>query len=122
MLGLGEDAQLPQLVVQVVHEPLNPGLDGAEVVVFHFLSLGGLGTEEGAAGEEEILPLVVKGLVHQEVLLLRAHGGDDPGDVFVPEELQDPHGLLVKGFHGAEKRGLFIQRLAAVGVEDGGDA
>ncbi len=64
----------------------------------------------------------MEGLVHQEVLLLGAHGGDDPGDVLVAEELQDAHGLLVQGFHGAEEGGLFVQGLAAVGIEDGGDA
>ena len=40
----------------------------------------------------------------------------------VPEQPQHPHGLLVDGLHGAQQRGLLIQRLAAVGAERCRDA
>ena len=122
MLGLGQDAQLPQLLVQVGHVLRHAGLDGAEVVVVHLLALGGHGTEQGAAAEHQILALVEHLAVYQEVLLLRAHGGADAFHVVIAEQGQDPHGLLVQRLHGAQQGGLFIQRLAAVGAEGCRDA
>ena len=55
VLGLGEDAQLPQLFVQVLHVCLDPGLDGAEIVVVQLLALGRLRAEQGAASVDQIL-------------------------------------------------------------------
>ena len=42
VLCLGKDAQLPKLFVQFFHKGRNPGLDGAEVMVFQLLPLGAL--------------------------------------------------------------------------------
>ena len=77
VLGLGVDAQLPQLFVEILHKGGDPGLDGAEVVVIQLLPLGGLGTEEGAAAELQVFALVVERFIHQEVLLLGADAGGD---------------------------------------------
>ena len=39
VLGLGKDAKLPELLVEVFHEFRNPRLDGAKVMIVEFLSL-----------------------------------------------------------------------------------
>ena len=40
VFGLGQDAQPPELFVQVLHKGRNTGADGAVIVVAHFLALG----------------------------------------------------------------------------------
>ena len=124
VLGLGQNAELPQLMLQVLHVLRHPGLDGAEVVVLQLLALGGFGAEEGPAGEEQVLPPLADALVDEEILLLRTHLADDPLDIgaAVAKELHDPHRLAADLIHGAEEGRLFVQGLAAVGAENGGDA
>ncbi len=75
VLGLGGDAHLPQLDVQILHVGGDPVLDGAEVLVFQFLALGGRGAEEGAAAGHQVEALQIVFLVDQEILLLGADGG-----------------------------------------------
>ena len=122
VLGLAEHAQLPQLLVQILHIGGHPGTDGAEVVVLQLLALGGLGAEQGPAAHPQILPLGVLGLVDQEVLLLRAHLSHHPLGLRVAEQPQDADRLAADLLHGPQQRGLFVQSLAGVGAEDGGDA
>ena len=117
MLRLGQNAQLPQLLVQVGHIRRHAGLDGAEVVVVHLLPLGRLRAEQRAPAEHQILPLVEHGAIHKEVLLLGSHRGAHALDVRVAEQVQHAQRLLVQRLHGAQQRRLFIQRLAAVGTE-----
>ena len=119
---LGQDAQLPQLDVQLVHVSLDPGPNGAEILVIQLLSLGWLGAVKGPARDQQVLALLISVLVHQKVFLLRPHGGAHPLDVLVAEQLQDPHGLPVQGLHGPQKRRLFVQSFAAVGAEGCWDA
>ena len=40
VLGFCRYAQLPELVVQLLHKGCNPGLDAAEVVIVQLLALG----------------------------------------------------------------------------------
>ena len=122
VLSLCQNAQLPQFLVQVGHVGGNSGLDNTKVMIVHLLTLGGLGAEQGTAGVNQILTLVIHFLGNQEILLLGANGGTNALDVIVAKQLQDPHGLTVQGFHGAQQRSLLIQRLAAIGAESGGDA
>ena len=77
VLGFGEDAQLPKLLVQLLHIGGDPGLDGAEIVVLQLLALGRLGAKEGPAREDQILPLIIHILVNQEIFLLRTYLADD---------------------------------------------
>ena len=91
-------------------------------MVIHLLPLGGFGTEQGSAGEDQVFALLVHFLIHKEIFLLGADVGADTLDVGIAEELQDTHGLTVQGFHGAQQRCLLIQRFAAVGAERRGDA
>ena len=121
VLGLGGDAQLPQLFVQLLHESGDLGADDAEVVLFQLLTLGGRCAEEGAAGEDEVLTGLVVFLLNKEVLLLGADGGGDVIHVLA-EELQDADGLIGQRVHGAQQGSLLVQRLAGVADECGGDA
>ena len=75
VLGLGGDAQLPQFFVQFLHELRNDGPDGAEVMLFQFLTLGGSGAEEGTAGKHNIQALIVVFLADEEIFLFGADGG-----------------------------------------------
>ena len=70
MLGLGGNADFPQLVVHVGHVRRDALGDLSEVVILEFLALGGQGAEYGTAGELEVLALGEIFLVHQEVFLL----------------------------------------------------
>ncbi len=121
VLGLGGDAQLPKLLIDLVHIRADPLPDRAEVMIVHLLSLGRHGAEQGTAGIDQILALQVLLPVHQEILLLRAYGGGHLLRGGVPKKPQDPQRLLVDRLHGTQQRGLFVQRLAGVGTEGGGD-
>ena len=121
MLGLGGHAQLPQLLVHLVHVGADALADHAEVVVLQLLALGRHRAEQGPAGVDQILALHVLGPVHQEILLLRSHGGGHALGRGVAEQPQDSQGLLVDRLHGAQQRGFLVQRLALVGAEGGGD-
>ena len=122
VLGLGQNAQFPQLVIQLLHKGGHSGLDGAEVVVIQLLPLGGLGAVQGPAGEDQVFALVEGRFVDEEVFLLGAYGGLYGGHILVAEELQNAHGLPVDGLHGAQQGGFLVQGLAAVGAEHRGDA
>ena len=121
VLGFGGDPYLPQLLVQILHELGHPGLDHAEVVVLHLLPPGRVGPEEGAAGQAQVPPSLVEGLVDEKVLLLRSHLGSDLLGLGVPEEAEDTHRLAAHRLHGAQQGHLLVQGLAGVGTEDGGD-
>ena len=121
VLGLGGDAQLPQLFVQFLHKSGDLGADDAEVVLFQLLTLGRRCAEESAAGEDEVLTGLVVFLLDKEVLLLGADGGGDVINILA-EQLQDADGLTGQCVHGAQQGGLFVQCLAGVADESSGDA
>ena len=54
VLGLGEHAKLPQLLVKILHESAHAGTERTEVVVVELLTLGRLCTEEGAAAKPQV--------------------------------------------------------------------
>ena len=95
VLGLGKDAKLPKLFVEVIHEISDLGLDDAEVVVIKFLAFWGWSAKEGPAGEHKVFSLFVEIFVDKEVFLFRTSGGLDMVNVLVVEVLKDTHGLLV---------------------------
>ena len=92
VLGLGGHAQLPELLVQLLHERRNLGTDDTEVVLLQLLTLGRGSTEQGAAGKDQILTCLVVLLLDKEVLLLGADGGGDVVHILA-EQLQDTDGL-----------------------------
>ena len=121
VLGLGQNAELPEFLVQILHERGHARLDGAEIMVVQLLPLRRLRAEERAARVEQVLALIVKRLVDEEIFLLRADRRAHSPDGGVAEELQNAQALLVDGLHGAQQRGFLVERLAAVGTERGRD-
>ena len=121
VLSLGQNAELPEFLVQILHERGHARLDGAEIMVVQLLPLRRLRAEERAARVEQVLALIVKRLVDEEIFLLRADRRAHSPDGGVAEELQNAQTLLVDGLHGAQQRGFLVERLAAVGTERGRD-
>ena len=121
VLGLGEDAQLPQFLVQLGHKRLDARLDGAEVMILQFLPLRRLRAEQGAAGIDEVLAALIELFVYEKILLFGADGRIHALGVVPPEQAEDAERLLVERLHRAQQRRLFVQRLAAVGAEGGGN-
>ena len=117
VLRLGVHAELPELLVQILHERRNARLDAAEVMIVQLLAFRRLGAEERAAGVDQILALVIHGFVDQEVLLLGADGRAHGGHVLVAEQVDHTQGLTVERLGAAQQRRLFIERLAAVRAE-----
>ena len=54
VLGLGEHAELPQLLVQLLHKGRHTRADDAEVVVVQLLTFRGLCAEQGAAAQAQV--------------------------------------------------------------------
>ena len=121
VLRLGQNPQLPQLLVQVLHEGGHSGLDSSKVVVLQLLALGSLGAEQRSAAEPQVRALLIELFVHQEVLLLRAHSGDDALAFGVSKQPQDPHCLAAQVLHGPQQGSLLIQNFAAVRAEGRGN-
>ena len=121
VLSLGQNAELPEFLVQILHECSHARLDGAEIMIVQFLSLRRLRAKERPAGVEKILTLVIKRLVDQEIFLLRADRCTHGLDGGVAEQLQNAQALLVDSLHGTQQRRFFVERLAAVGTECGRD-
>ena len=121
VLGLGGDAHRPELVVEFAHEARDLFRDGAEIVVLHLLALGGDGTENGAAGEDEVGAFLVELAVDKEILLLRADGGRAALRVSYPKRVEDPQGLLVQRLYGTEQGHFLVQGMPKIGDEGGWD-
>ena len=99
VLGLGEYAELPQLLVEILHKGGDSGLDRAEIVVVQLLTLGRFCAEQGSAGQLEVLAPVVELLVDQEVLLLGTDGGDNARHVRFAQQMEDLDRLGAQAFH-----------------------
>ncbi len=117
VLGLGRNTQFPQLAVQGMHILGHLGFEDAEVVVLHFLSLGGRRSHEGAAGQQQVFSLFVEFLVDQEIFLLGTDCRIYVCHICVAQKVQDLDGSRGQSLHGTQEGGLFIQSLAAVGAE-----
>ena len=122
VLGLGEDAEFPQLLVQLLHISGNAGLDRAEVVVLHLLPLGRHRAEQRAAGILQIGARIIILLVYEEILLLRADRRRDALGVLVAKQAQDTQRLLADRIHRTQQRGLFVQDFTGIGAERRRDA
>ena len=118
VLGLGENAQLPQLLVELLHESSNARTECAEVVIIHFLTLRRHCTEQGAAGKDQVLALCVVLAVDQEIFLLRAYSGGYTLNILA-EQLEDAARLCADGVHRAQQRRFLIEDLTGVGAECG---
>ena len=121
VLGLRGDAQLPQLVVELLHEFSYGGPDGAEVMLLQLLPLGRRAAKERTTGENEVRTGLVVLLLDKEVLLLGADGGKDALGL-ATKQGKDALGLHLECVLRAQERGLLVERLARVGDEGRGDA
>ena len=122
MLGLGEHAELPQLLVQIGHKLRDARLDRAEIMVVHLLPLRRHRAEERASAEHQVLALIEHGAIHKEILLFGADERTYDLHVVHAEKLQHAQRLLAQRLHGAQKRRFLVKRLAAVGAERRRDA
>ena len=118
MLGLGEDTQLPQFLVKILHKGSYTRTECTKVVIVHLLTLRGHCTKQSAAGEDQVLALRVILAVDQEVLLLRAYGGGYTLNILA-EQLEDAARLRADGVHRAQQRRFLIEDLTGVGAECG---
>ena len=100
VLGLCENAELPELLVEVGHVCRDSRLDNSEIVVVHLLTLGRLCAEERASAENQILALFIERLVNEEIFLLGADGGAYAFYVGVAEKSEYAQSLLVECLHG----------------------
>ena len=122
VLCLGQDAEFPEFVIEVLHEGSDAGLDDTEVMVIQFLTLGRLCAEQSAAGEAKVGAFVIHFAGDQEIFLLGTDGGDDALSRIIAEETKYPEGLLAENFHGAKQRSLLVKCMSAVGTERCRDA
>ncbi len=99
MLGLGKNAKLPKLFVEVCHVFGDSRLDNAEIVIIHFLTLRRLCSEKSSARKFQILALLVHLLINKEIFLLRSDRGANTLYIVIAKELEDSHCLLVKSLH-----------------------
>ena len=114
------NAELVELMFAVEHTCEHALGNGAEVMIFHFLALRGHRAEKGAARVDQVGAGEVEVFVDQKVFLFRADSGED-FFALLAEELEDADRLGGKGFHGAKKRGFFVEGFAGPGDERGGD-
>ena len=122
VLGFCKYAQLPKLIVKILHEGLYAAFNNTEIMVVHLLTLWGHSAEKRAAGIYKVLAFVIILFIHKKVFLLCAYGGEHRGHIAVAEKRKHAQSLLVYGLHGAQQRGFFIQCLSSVGAEGRGYA
>ena len=117
MTRLRRDADSPELSVKVAHVAADTASDLAEVVIFKLLSLRGRRTEQCAAGQDQVLSLLIHVAFDEEVFLFRSDSRRDLADVILAEELQDSDRFVGQRLHRTQQRRLFVQHFAGVGYE-----
>ena len=100
MLGLDRNSQLPQLHLQVMHIGGNLGLQNAEIMILHLLTLGCGCAKQGPPRKEKVLSLLIKILVDQKVFLLRSDRGKYAVHVLISQDLHHLHSFTVQCLHG----------------------
>ena len=121
VLGFGEDAQPPELLIQILHELRNPGTDGRKIVVIQLLTLGSRRAKQSPAGQAQILPLGVQILGKQKILLLSPHAGDNSLGFVVAKQPQDADCLPGYLLQRTQQRRFLIERVSGVGEEHSRD-
>ena len=105
-------------LLHLLHERKHRGIDGSEIMIFHLLSLGRQGSQEGTAAEQNVRPLLGEIFPNEEKFLFRSHGGAYPFDSPVSEETYKPESPVFQAADGLEKRGFHVQGSAVVGEKD----
>ena len=119
--GLGWDAKADELVFHILHEALHTGGNGTKVVVLKLLPLGRGSAKKGPSTEQKVRTKGCEVFVHQKVFLFGAHLCMYACCRCVAKKAQYAQSLLREGSDGADERDLAIERLARIGVEEGGN-
>ena len=120
VLGLGGDAERPELVVELFHELVDGRADGAVVVLLELLALARRPAEQGASREHQVLAAGVLVFGDEEELL------PEP-TVVMTRRLGSPNSASTRLACSStacieRERRLLVERLAGVAAERGGDA
>ena len=113
VLGLGIDAQSPQLLVKVLHVCGNSCLDSSEIVVIKLLTLWCRCAEKSPACKDKVFSVRIHLSVDEEILLLGTCVCDDSCCVRA-EQLEHSQCRLVDSVYRAQQRSFLVQCLAAV--------
>ena len=116
MLGFSKYAQLPQLIVQILHKGKNSLFDNAEVMVVQLLATRRFRTEKGTTGVNQVFTFFPHFFIYEEIFLFRANSAVD-ADSINAEQLQQLAGCLADCIHRTQQRSLFIQHFAGVRTE-----
>ena len=119
--GLDGDPELVSAELQVLHELEDAGGDASEVVILQLLVPGGVVTDEGPLGHDDVRAEGVQSRVDEEVFLLPPEVGED-GVVPDAEVSQNVGCRLGDGGFGLQEGRLVVQGLSGIGDEDCGDA
>ena len=113
VLGLRGNAERPQLVVELLHELVHRGTNGAEVVLLQLLALYRRIAEQRAAREHDVEALLVVLLGDEEVLLLGAEGRGHAVGRIVAEQVEHAAPWVSMAF--MERRsGVFLSSASPV--------
>ncbi|MPN04172.1 hypothetical protein SDC9_151408 [bioreactor metagenome] len=100
MPGLGRNPQPPERLVHLGHKGQHPRFDRTVIVVVKLLVLRRRRAEQRAAGLDQVRAGEIEIPIDQEILLLRADGGENLFNVGVSKELKNTHRLTADCFHG----------------------
>ena len=89
-------------------------------MVLELLALRAVMAHEGATGEHEVRPGIIKRLIYEEILLFPAEVGMHMLDLLV-KITADLACCMAERRRRADERGLVIQCLACIGHKDGRD-
>ena len=120
MPGLQGDSEPVSVYLKLTHESGHARGNGSEVMVIKLLVLRGHVPHERAAGDHQVGPGRVQGLVDEEILLLPSEIAENLVHGRV-EETADGQGGVRNGLDGLFQRGLVVQCLAGIGNENGRD-
>jgi hypothetical protein len=115
--SLERNSNTPALVLDFLHTSQGSSgtREGSHVVVAHFLSAGGVLSNNGSSGELKIGTAVVLISWDQEKFLLKTDVGLNTTGGIKTQLLEETASLEVKGSVGTEKRGLLIKSSSIVG-------
>ena len=117
VLCLRRNAELPELLFQIMHVFGYLRFQNAEIVILHLLPLRCRSSDQGASAHQEILSLKVHILVDQEILLLGTNCGVNMCNLLISEKMKNLDRLLGQSLHGTQKRGFLVQSFSAKGTE-----
>lgn len=121
VLCFGGDSEFPQLLVEFRHKVAYPVLYRGVILVVFLLSFGRHGSEQRSPREFEVVAAVVVPLVDEKIFLFAAHVGGYAFRIDA-ENFQQSYSLPVDCLHRTQKGRLFVEGLARVRAEGGGNA